>query len=194
MGRAWRDFSPAAAEVFAEADRIVGARFDKSLSSICFDGPDTVLNRTDVAQPAIYAVTIACFRALHAGDAPDLGAAAGLSLGEYSALHLAGAFHSPLMAPAADRLRAALDRASIATPRCPVISNVTAKPHDPNPASIRAKLVEQLTRPVLWSDSCAWLASSLGGDFHEMAPGKTLAGLMRRIDRNVKVTSHDEPT
>lgn len=116
-------------------------------------------------------------------------------------LAVAGAFHSPLMAPAAERLRAALTRTPITAPRCPVISNVTANAHAPGSGtienSIRDRLVEQLTSPVRWADSCITLgslaSSRAGAEFHELAPGKSLAGLMRRIDKNLKVTSHDEP-
>lgn len=116
-------------------------------------------------------------------------------------LQVAGAFHSPLMAPAAERLSAALAKTPIKPPRCPVISNVTAKPHAAESGSIedaiRRRLVDQLTSPVRWADSCVTLgslaSSHAGAEFHELAPGKTLAGLMRRIDKNLKVTSHDEP-
>jgi [acyl-carrier-protein] S-malonyltransferase len=59
---------------------------------------------------------------------------------------------------------------------------------------IKARLVEQLTAPVRWEASCRWLAGNKSGAWQELAPGKTLAGLMRRIDKNVKVVSHDEPT
>jgi|MGYP002780937612 [acyl-carrier-protein] S-malonyltransferase len=115
-------------------------------------------------------------------------------------LTVAGAFHSPLMQPAADRLRAALEKTPVRAPRCPVISNVTAQPHAPDAGSIRQRLVEQLTSPVRWAQSCAALGAahalagspSRGAEFHELAPGKTLAGLMRRIDKNVKVTTHDD--
>lgn len=108
-------------------------------------------------------------------------------------LVVAGAFHSPLMQPAADRLREALAGTPIRTPRCPVISNVTAQAHLADPESIRRRLAEQLTSPVRWSQSCAYLAANVPGEFHELCPGKTLAGLMRRIDKNVKVVTHDDP-
>ena len=126
----------------------------------------------------------ACDRAVEVASAVGLRA---------SKLSVAGAFHSPIMAPAAERLSAALSTASINIPACPVLSNVTGKPHDAQVVSIRARLVDQLTRPVLWIDCCQWLAANARGEFHETAPGRVLSGLMRRIDRNVKVTSHDEP-
>ncbi len=115
-------------------------------------------------------------------------------------LPVAGAFHSPLMAPAAQRLAQALSKAAIEAPRCPVISNVTAQPHAPTAGrtivdSIRQRLVEQLTSPVRWEQSCRTLISmaSGGAEYHELAPGATLAGLMRRIDKPTKVMSHDKP-
>jgi [acyl-carrier-protein] S-malonyltransferase len=91
MGKDFRDASPAAREVFDTANGILG--FD--LAKVCFDGPAERLNQTDISQPAIYTTSIACFRAAReAGkiDSAQVTAYAGLSLGEYTALHLAGAF------------------------------------------------------------------------------------------------------
>lgn len=113
-----------------------------------------------------------------------------------TALAVAGAFHSPLMQPAADKLAAALAEADWNTPTVPVISNVTALPHDSADIdSIKARLVEQLTQPVRWSDSMLWAAANLGTDkrYLELAPGKVLSGLMRRIDRAIKVENHAQP-
>jgi len=59
--------------------------------------------------------------------------------------------------------------------------------------AIRAALVSQLTSPVRWAQSCQWMGANVQGEYHELAPGVTLAGLMRRIDRSLKVTSHDKP-
>lgn len=111
-------------------------------------------------------------------------------------LAVAGAFHSPLMAAAAARLGEALEKTAFKAPRCTVVSNVTAQPHEETAQSIRQRLVEQLTSPVRWAQSCSWLAaktSQEGATFLELAPGKTLAGLFRRIDKNTKVTSNDAP-
>jgi [acyl-carrier-protein] S-malonyltransferase len=141
------------------------------------------------------------------GDKPAceraVSAAAGAGL-RAQPLPVAGAFHSPIMAPAAERLGAALARTPVAAPRCRVYSNVTAAPHQADAApggsgtieqSIRARLIEQLTSPVRWAQSCTRLVGDApqGSTWHELAPGKTLAGLLRRIDKNVKVESHDEP-
>ncbi|MGD9689301.1 MAG: ACP S-malonyltransferase [Phycisphaerales bacterium] len=137
-------------------------------------------------------------------------------------LPVAGAFHSPLMAPAAERLKAALARTQFEAPRATVVSNVTARPHAGSGGGmggaasggqtaqiseqIRARLVEQLTEPVRWAESCLWIASGVwgsgtyvagqaggGAEYHELAPGKTLAGLMRRIEKGVRVATHDGP-
>jgi [acyl-carrier-protein] S-malonyltransferase len=103
------------------------------------------------------------------------------------------------MKPAAERLSAALEKTPIHAPRCTVVSNVTAHAHEAGALgtierSIRHRLVEQLTSPVRWAESCVWLSKHhAGAEFHEPAPGKTLAGLMRRIDKAIKVNNHDEP-
>ena len=101
------------------------------------------------------------------------------------------------MAQAAARLGEALAKTPLTAPRCRVIANVTAQPHQNDPESIRRLLVEQLTSPVRWAQSCVYLGANAvsGGqaDYIEVAPGKTLMGLMRRIDKNIKVASHDTP-
>ena len=296
MGKAWFEASPAAAEVLRAADDILGDRLGARLTDICFNGPEDRISRTDVAQPALFAVGVASFKAAFPGAQPDgLAAAAGLSLGEYTALHLAGAmsfrdalelvpirgramqdaaemsqggmvaivggeeaqvdalcaeaaggevlgpanynapgqivisgtrsacdraeqvaatkgircsrlvvagaFHSALMAPAAETLAKALAKVEIRAPRCTVMSNATGGPHgaDLKPgetveASIRRRLAEQLTGPVRWAQNCQWLIAHHGScPYHEVGPGRVLAGLMKRIDRNTKVQSHAEP-
>jgi [acyl-carrier-protein] S-malonyltransferase len=116
-------------------------------------------------------------------------------------LQVAGAFHSPLMAPAAEKLAEALEKAAISPLAAEVWSNVTAQPHDRgNPALLRSLLVKQLVSPVRWSQSCANLLEVLGTEgtrattaFHELAPGSVLKGLMRRIDKTCEVIPHDAP-
>lgn len=283
MGRSWFDGHTAARETLQAADGVCGFE----LSRVCFDGPADRLNRTDIAQAAIYAVSVASYRALAAEGALDeVTATAGLSLGEFTALHLsgafdfeaglrlvllrgqamqqaaesspggmvalvgateqqatelceaavgdgvlvpanyncpgqvvvsgtkdaceraavvaekmglrasvlqvAGAFHSPLMQPAADRLAEALDQTEIKAPAMPVVSNVTAEPHGQDPTTIKQLLVQQVTSPVRWDQSMRWVVQNLSGDLIELAPGKVLTGLMRRIDRGTKVRSFAE--
>ena len=93
MGQAWLDNHPAAAQTFAAADEVVALDGLGSLSRICFDGPAEVLNRTDVSQPALFTAAVASFQGLlDRWGGVDLHAALGLSLGEYTAIHLAGGF------------------------------------------------------------------------------------------------------
>lgn len=109
-------------------------------------------------------------------------------------LSVAGAFHSPIMAPAADRLAQALQAVAWSAPRVPVYSNVTGEPHTADPALIAEKLVDQLTHPVRWSQSMQHAAQAYpSAGFTELAPGKVLTGLMRRIDKSIKVTPCDQP-
>ncbi|MBX3385004.1 MAG: ACP S-malonyltransferase [Phycisphaeraceae bacterium] len=117
-----------------------------------------------------------------------------------TALPVAGAFHSPLMSPAADRLGEKLESTPMSAPRVDVMSNVTGEAHDRSGDAsavvgmIRRRLVEQLTKPVRWEQNCRGLVGRAGGaDFVELAPGRTLAGLMRRIDKATKVLAYDEP-
>ncbi len=90
MGRDVADRFSAAADVFAQADAVLGF----PLSQLCFEGPEDKLGATDIQQPAIFTTSVALFRAAvdaHVVRADQFAAMGGLSLGEYSALHLAGA-------------------------------------------------------------------------------------------------------
>jgi len=101
-------------------------------------------------------------------------------------LPVAGAYHSPLMAGAQTKLQAELARINISTPMVPVISNVTARPHGA-PAEISARLVEQVTSPVLWETSMRGLLAQGFTRFIELGPGTALSGFMKRIDKSVQM-------
>lgn len=103
-------------------------------------------------------------------------------------LTVSGAFHSALMASAAAELGEALRATPFADAAAPVIPNVTAAP-ETRGERLRALLIEQLTRPVLWSDSMLALRRLDGADPLEIGPGKVLMGLMRKIDREARVSS-----
>jgi [acyl-carrier-protein] S-malonyltransferase len=289
MGRAWCEASGAAREVFEQADEIMGDGLGAPLSELCFRGPAERLNATDAAQPALYTCSIASLRGLAERNGEMVpAAAAGLSLGEYTALHLAGAFafadglrlvarrgrlmqdaadeggsgmvaiigadepqaralceeaaggdvlvcanfnapgqivlsgtdaacaraveaagragfkatplpvagafHSPLMEPASRGMAEALDAVDLAPLHFEVWSNVTGRPHDRRDTELlRRLLVEQITSAVRWSDICQGIGGGGTMEYHELAPGSVLRGLMRRIDRQKKVISHDEP-
>ena len=111
------------------------------------------------------------------------------SLGARRAVRLkvSGAFHSPLVARAADRLRPAIERVRIAEPLAPFMSTVTAKVE---PAKeIANLLVDQLTAPVRFTQAATELIRSGATTFVEVGPGNVLSGLVKRIDRGVKTIS-----
>jgi [acyl-carrier-protein] S-malonyltransferase len=281
MGKDFYDASPAARQVFDRANQIIG--FD--IASLCFNGPEDRLNQTDISQPAIYVTSTAVFEAARSAgkiDPETVTAYAGLSLGEYTALHfagafdfetglklvaargrymqeaavatpsgmvaimgadeaaviklceenargevlvpanfnapgqivvsgsiiacerfttaagaagfkavplkVAGAFHSPLMKSGAERMAAELDRANIQAPRKTVYSNVTAQPHT-DVASIKRLLVDQIVKPVRWEQTMQTLVAAGDARWAELAPGRVLTGLLKKINRRLPVDS-----
>jgi len=103
-------------------------------------------------------------------------------------LAVSGAFHSPLMKPARDRLRRVLDEVSIRVANPPVVANVTAGPVE-EPSEIRRALVEQVDGTVQWEASVRFMVDSGVDTLYEIGPGKILAGLCRRIDKRIKVVN-----
>lgn len=275
MGRDLAESFPTARRTFEEADEALGF----SLSSLCWEGPESELTLTVNAQPAILVHSIAVWRVLQEEQPLSVGIAAGHSLGEFSAyvaagaiqfadgvrtvrrrgelmygsgkerpgtmaavlglddaaavelcerasadsgatvvpanynspgqlvisgdvdavrraeevarelgakrvipLNVSGAFHSPLMAVAAEGLREALDAITISAPNFPVVSNVTAQPVAEANAA-RSLLLEQLTSPVRWVDSVRSMLIAGATQFVEIGPGNVLTGLLKRIER-----------
>ncbi|HVM46775.1 MAG TPA: ACP S-malonyltransferase [Candidatus Acidoferrum sp.] len=274
MGRDLAESSATAKGWFQRANEALG--YD--LASICFQGPEPELTKTEHAQPGIFLVSWVAFELLKERR-PGLSfqAAAGLSLGEFTALTaagamsfedglrvvrqrgrfmqeaceaaqggmaaiigldeaptrevcaeagvvlanlncpgqlvisgalekielacelarakgarralplpVAGAYHSPLMASAQPKLRAELDRLALEAPAVPVISNVTARPHEGGETT-RARLVEQVTASVLWEASMRHLLAQGFTRFIELGPGTALSGFMKRIDKAAQV-------
>jgi [acyl-carrier-protein] S-malonyltransferase len=103
-------------------------------------------------------------------------------------LAVAGAFHTPIMRPADQRLAEALADVRIQKPKIPVISNVDAMPHD-DPGEIRQLLIKQVLEPVRWEASMRYLLAQGFDQFYEVGPGRVLRGLLRRIDRTVSCQS-----
>jgi len=106
-------------------------------------------------------------------------------------LRVSGAFHSPLVARAADRLRPALDRVKFSEPTAPFMSTVTARIEDAK--RMGPLLVEQLTAPVRFTQAAQALIREGVQTFVEVGPGNVLSGLVRRIDRNAKTISVSSP-
>lgn len=272
MGKDLSEAFPECRALFGRANEILG--YD--LTSICFDGPQEELNKSNHAQLGIFVASAAAFKAMELKQPLEYDLLAGHSLGEWTALHVAGvvgfedcirvlkargefmqaaceenpgamlavmnvdgdvlvdiaatagchvanfnslgqtvlsgtaesidkaealckeagakrtvrlpvagAFHSPLMQPAADRMAAFLAGIELGAPAVPVLSNVTADVHDP--AAIRDNMVRQITSSVQWVASVQKLAAEGVEEIVECGPGKVLAGLIKRIDNNVSV-------
>ncbi|WKX12763.1 ACP S-malonyltransferase [Streptomyces sp. NL15-2K] len=123
----------------------------------------------------------------------EVGARAPSIGGKTISLRVGGAFHSPYMAPAAETLGGAFRDTSFAPTHLPVVANVDAVPYADH-ADWPALCVRQLTSPVLWERSVRTLTGPLGcRRLVELGPGRTLAGLVRRIDPEVEVVSVDGP-
>lgn len=98
-------------------------------------------------------------------------------------LAVGGAFHSPLMELARVELAAAIEKAPVSTPICPVYQNVDAKPHT-DPVAIKANLLKQLTSPVRWTQSVINMLNDGMSEFVECGPGQVLTGLISRIQKS----------
>ncbi|MFH5183085.1 ACP S-malonyltransferase [Paenibacillus sp. TAB 01] len=101
-------------------------------------------------------------------------------------LEVSEPFHSSLMKPASEQLAGVLSELEMSPASVPVVANVTARPVQ-DPAEIRDLLVEQVHSSVLWEDSVAWLIEQGVDTFVEIGSGTVLAGLIKKIDRSVKV-------
>jgi [acyl-carrier-protein] S-malonyltransferase len=102
-------------------------------------------------------------------------------------LKVSGAFHSPLVGRAADRLRPAIEKVHFEVPRAPFMSTVTAKIEEAQ--RYRELLVEQLTAPVKFTQAARRLIDQGVTVFVEVGPGNVLSGLLKRIDKRVKAVS-----
>lgn len=102
-------------------------------------------------------------------------------------LPVGGAFHSPLMEPAREELAAAISATVFKTPICPVVQNSVAKAVQ-NPEEIKQNLIDQLTAPVRWTQSVQEMITLGATDYIECGPGKTLQGLIKKIDRSTTVS------
>jgi [acyl-carrier-protein] S-malonyltransferase len=286
MGRALASASPAAAAVFDEADDALG----QPISRLAWDGPGEALDRTENAQPALLATSIAYLAALRErrrGEDPKPAFAAGHSMGQYSALVAAGvvsladgvrlvrergrlmqasgegrdgamaaiiglddahlaelvaeasakgvfgvanrnapgqvvvsgervaveaaadiakqlgarktivlpvsvAAHSPLMAAAADGMRAVLSDVDFADPVTPLLANADARLLTTGDAC-RAELVEHLTTGVDWVRAVETMAAAGVSTFVAVGPGRVLTGLIKRILPDAEALALDDP-
>lgn len=103
-------------------------------------------------------------------------------------LPVGGAFHSPLMEPAREKLEKAIMETTFSQPFCPVYQNVDAKPAS-DVETIRKNLIAQLTAPVRWTQSVQRMLADGATEFIECGPGKVLQGLVKKIDKEAQVSS-----
>ncbi|WP_258296311.1 ACP S-malonyltransferase [Paenibacillus peoriae] len=101
-------------------------------------------------------------------------------------LEVSGPFHSSLMKEAATKLSGKLGAVTFSRALVPVVANVTAKPVREG-SEIRQLLVDQVYSPVLWEDSVTWLLEQGVDTFVEFGPGSVLTGLVKKIDKTVKL-------
>lgn len=99
-----------------------------------------------------------------------------------------GAFHSPLMQPAQERLAAAIENTKFRKATIPVYQNITTTAIS-DPEEIKKNLIAQLTGPVKWTQSVQNMIKDGANNFVEVGPGKTLQGLIKKIDSSVDVAS-----
>lgn len=103
-------------------------------------------------------------------------------------LKVGGAFHSPLMEPAKLELASAIEATPFSTPICPIYQNVDGKPYT-NPDQIKKNLIAQLTSPVRWTQIMHNMIADGATSFTELGPGNVLQGLIKKVDRDMEVTS-----
>ncbi|MBU1677703.1 MAG: ACP S-malonyltransferase, partial [Bacteroidetes bacterium] len=105
-------------------------------------------------------------------------------------LVVSGAFHSPLMSSAKEKLQKKINKTKIVDPLIPVYANVTAKPVTKS-SEIQNLLLEQLSAPVRWEETIRNMIDDGAEEFIEFGPGKVLQGLVKRINPNVKISGID---
>ncbi|MBR4170465.1 MAG: ACP S-malonyltransferase [Kiritimatiellae bacterium] len=101
-------------------------------------------------------------------------------------LKVAGAFHSPIMQPAREKLATVIADVAFNKPAIPVLANATGKLHADDPETIKATMLQQVTDSVHWCDDVTEAIRAGADTFIEFGPGKVLSGLIRRIDKGVK--------
>ena len=154
---------------------------DQTIEQICEDTPGIVVpaNYNSPGQVVIsgenQAVEAACTALKAAGAKRALP------------LPVSGAFHSPLMEPAREKLAKAIEQTPFRPPVCPIYQNVTAKPAT-DPVEIKANLLKQLTSPVRWTATVQNMVADGAARFVEIGPGNVLQGLVKRTVADVNIS------
>lgn len=106
-------------------------------------------------------------------------------------LQVSGAFHSPLMAEAGEKMAALIEAAPFQDAQIPVYQNTTARPAS-KAGDLKRALREQMTNPVRWTQTIQAMIADGASQFYELGPGNVLTGLVRRIDKSVSVEATDK--
>ena len=151
---------------------------EAAASAVCRDTEAEICNLNAPGQVVIGGTSQAVEAAM--ALALERGAQRGIRL------KVGGAFHTSLMAPAAEGMARALAATPLREPQVPVIANTTAEPLT-TAESLREELIQQLTRPVQWQRSVEALRAQDVAGVIEFGPGRVLTGLIRRIDRSLSL-------
>ena len=185
-------------EYIQQADEIL----ECSIKQLCLEDPDNCLSNTKYTQPAIYTVSALLYleKIERTGIKPNF--VAGYSLGEYSImanaksvfkeggalrfieLNVSGAFHSRYMEEARKNFEEYIKGFEYKTPQIVAYSNVTAKPHIAS--EIKEKLGKQMVSSVRWHEIISGLLNYPENQIIEIGPGRGLAGLTKKIQREVR--------
>ncbi|HMI87486.1 MAG TPA: ACP S-malonyltransferase [Polyangiaceae bacterium] len=178
-GEAMQEAVPAGAGAMAA---VMGLSPEK-LTAICEEA-----QQGDVVSPANYNAPGQIVIAGHAAAVRRASKLIAERQGKAIPLKVSAPFHCSLMAPAAQKLAAHLERVTIAPLAFPVIANVDAQPNQ-DPARVKELLVRQVDHPVRWEETVRAMANAGVTHVLEIGPGKVLAGLVRRIAKEIEVIS-----
>ena len=155
-----------------------------ALETICTETGVTIANLNSTAQTVLSGERAGIERAT--ALATEAGAKRAIPL------NVAGAFHSPLMASAAERLAETLAGVTFNEPAMPVLANVTGLPHSAE--DMRATMIKQVTGSVHWYQSIEWLQAQGVDTYVECGPGKVLTGLIKRIAKGAALHNVQDAT
>ena len=154
---------------------------EEELEQVCVSVSN--LSRSGLVEPANYN---APGQVVVAGDLETLNSliekCKGLGARRAIVLKVSAPFHCSLMEPAAEKMKLHLEKVDLLPPEIPLIQNVSAR-YEREPEVLRTNLVEQIRKPVKWTDSVRLLEEEGVLDFVECGPGKVLSGLVKRTNR-----------
>lgn len=161
---------------------------DQAVESACADAAQgaivAAVNYNSPGQVVIAGSSAAVERAIEACKAAGAKRA--------MPLPVSAPFHTELMRPAAEKLAPQIEATTFLAPQTPVVHNVHAK-MESDPSAIKSLMVEQIYSPVRWTACVEAMAAAGIGQLVECGPGKVLAGLAKRIDRNLVAHNIETP-